>query len=120
MTTPFTLQGSLSTGSSELRALSVVGSFSSKAEFELVLTGSGTATVDFGTVTNGAKVVHVEVDEETTDPVIVRFNGSVTGGIQVSAGGYIDIGNPAPDVDGVLSMDIDYTSNVVVTVVLLG
>lgn len=123
---PFTLTGSLSfppddgVVASE-RVFSAVGSFESKAEFKYELTGAGTRTVNFGTIdTNGAKAILIEVMVGAVDPVMVRFNGSVTGGVQLSAGGSISYANPTPDTDGVLSMEIDHTAAATVKVAILG
>lgn len=126
MAVPFTLTGSLSFPPDDgvapaERLISAVGSFESKAEFTLKLTGTGTQVVHFGTIdTNGAKAVQIEVDVGAVAPVLVRFNGSVTGGLQLSAGGGFTYANPTPDTDGVLSMEIDHTDAATVKVTVLG
>lgn len=123
---PFSLNGVLNYPSDDDdepadQSFSQTGSFDSEAKFRLVCTGVGTKTVSFGTIdTNGAKVLRVEVNVGALAPVMCRFNGSSTGGIQVSAGGIIIVSNPTPDTDGILSMEVDHTDAAVVKVTVLG
>lgn len=103
----------------------VAGTFESKVDLDLVLTGSGTQTVDFGSIaTNGAKVVQIEVDPDSSPaaaPVNVQFNGAgAPGNIEISPGGHMNITNPNPTAGGILSMDIVHTTNACVHVRILG
>lgn len=129
MSTPFTITGSLNLpGDSGLPAdpipLSASGSFDSEAKGRLVLTGSGTHSVDMGTLpAEGAKAILIKVDPAiapaVVSPVIVRMNGSATGGIELAAGGMYLMNNPAPDA-GITQVDIDYITSCVVRVWVLG
>ena len=123
---PFSLTGVLSYPSDDddeaaEQSFSQTGSFNSEAKFRLVCTGTGTKSVSFGTIdTNGAKILRIEVNVGAPAPVMCRFNGSSTGGLQISAGGVIICSNPTPDTDGILSMDVDHTDDAVVKVTVLG
>ena len=99
--------------------------FESSATFTYNLTGSSTRTVDFGTITpNGAKMVQIEVDTDTSpsaQPVMIQFNGGGTAGqVEVAQGGFISIGSPSPTAGGLLSMDLVHATDAVVRVRLLG
>lgn len=96
-------------------------SFSSEADFVFNLTGSGTKAVNLGTTeTPGLKGLLIKIDSSATAaPILVKINSSATGGIEISPGGFILYGNPAP-VAGVLSLDIVYTTPCVVRIWALG
>jgi hypothetical protein len=123
---PFSLNGVLQYPSDDDdnpadQSFSYTGSFDSEAKFRLVLSGAGTKAVSFGTIdTNGAKALRIEVNVGALAPVMIRFNGSATGGVQLSAGGILICANPTPDTDGILSMEVDYTDAAVVKVSVLG
>jgi hypothetical protein len=76
------------------RAFSQSGSFTSKAEYEYVLTGAGTQIVDFGSVTK-AKAVLIDVHADSAAPVNVIFNGG-TEPIEISPGGFAALASPTP------------------------
>lgn len=119
MSVAFSLQGALayppaSGQPAASRPFSVSGNFDSKAEAELVLTGSGTATIGFGTVLL-AKAILVSVQ---LSAVLLKLNGSDEG-IEVAAGGFLAYSNPTPDV-GIESLDIDYTADAKIQVYILG
>lgn len=127
MSTPFTALSSLTYPPDDgedarTRSNTVSSSYTEKAEFKLVLTGSGTHSVDFGSIdTNGAKAIQVEADAANTAAVMVQLNGGGAGGqLEVSAGGHFDLASPSPTTNGVLSMDIVHTVDSTVWVRILG
>ncbi len=128
--TPYTISGALNyppdAGAAAVdRTFGGSGNFESKTEATYVLTGAGTQSVDFGTITtNGAKAVLVELDADPSPsaaPVNVQFNGGgAPGQLEISPGGHFDYHNPVPTAGGVLSMDIVHTTNACVRVRVLG
>ena len=129
--TPFTSAVSLTyppdDGAADVsRSNSVSGTYQHEAGGRFVLTGAGTQTVDFGSIsTVGAKVIHIEVEPVaaggTAAPVNIQFNGAgAPGNIEISQGGHIEIANPVPSAGGILSMDIVHTQDACVTVRILG
>jgi hypothetical protein len=52
-------------------------------------------------------------------PISVQVNGSATGQVEISGGGFLVLGSPTPS-SGITSLDIVYTNNVTVRVLLLG
>lgn len=100
---------------------SVSSSFESQAEFRLSLTGSGSHTMDLGTLgAPGVKGLLVMVESSTTAaPVTVLLNGSVTGGTEISPGGFLLVGNPSP-VAGITGVELVHTTAVTVRVWALG
>lgn len=129
VTAPFTYQAQLQYPPDVGSPMSVIpvsmsGTFESEATFVYKLTGAGTQLVDFGTITpNGAKLISVEVDPDSSpaaQPVQIAFNGSITGTVEVSPGGFMTIGNPKPDLAGVLQMGIIYAATTCVRVRVLG
>ncbi len=125
-TAPYTLSGSLSfppdTGQPVVPLpFSASGNFTSKSEELLNLTGSGTKSVDVGTVPGaGAKAILIKMDPgQGLSPIMVKVNGSSTGQIEVSPGGFVVISNPNP-VAGITSLDIIYASAATVRITVLG
>jgi hypothetical protein len=121
MSKAFSFQGSLSyppdAGQpSVLRALSQSGSFTSKVEQELVLTGAGTEVVDFGSVAN-AKLFMVKVRSDSVVPVGLVFNAG-SEQLEVSPGGFAVIGSPAPSA-GITDLSIVHTDDANVDVYIL-
>ena len=106
----------------ETIGINFVGQHGPRSEQVLILTGSGTHVLSFGTVASpGAKLLLVMVDSDiSAQPVNLRFNsGSAGGQAEVSPGGFLVIGSPNP-VSGITSLSIVYASNVVVRVWILG
>jgi hypothetical protein len=125
-TAPYTLSGTLSfppdTGQPVVPLpFSASGNFTSKEEALLNLSGSGTKSVDVGTIPGaGAKAIMIKVDAGTgLSPIMVKVNGSATGVIEVSPGGFVVISNPNP-VAGITQLDIVYASAATVRITLLG
>lgn len=129
MSVPYQVAGSLTfppdTGAPNLVVqTSGSGQFASRQDGVLNLTGSGNKSVPFGTIPGtGAKGILIEVDPDPAPParapVIVKVNGSSTGGIEVAPGGSIVIHNPKPS-SGITQLDIAYTTDNVVRYWLLG
>ena len=94
--------------------------FESQVELRLSLTGSGTKAVDVGSIgAPGAKMMFLMVEASTAGgSVVIRLNGEVTGGVQVSAGGFFMVASPTPTA-GITEVDIVYTSSVTVRLWLL-
>jgi len=68
----------------------------------------------------GAKMVLIKVDPgAAVDPVVVRVNGSVTGGLELAAGGLLLVSNPAPAA-GITALSIVYATTCIVRVWVLG
>ena len=121
MSKAFSFSGSLNyppdTGQpSAARAFSQSGSFDSKVEKELVLTGAGTQTVDFGSVAK-AKAILVEVRADSAAPVSLIFNAGAEQ-IEVSPGGFVAISSPTPST-GITGLDIVHTDDAKVDVYIL-
>lgn len=127
VTTPFVLSGSLSyppdTGEASAdRPFSLAGSFTQEAEFTYVFAGAGTQTVDFGSISVGAKAILVEVDPDSSPaaaPVNITFNGG-TDTLELTPGGFFCLGSPSPTGSGITSMAVAYTSACCVRVRVLG
>lgn len=125
MSTPFSLEAKLLLPPDvglppDPIALSVSSQFDSEADFVLKLTASGTKAVPLGTAdVPGLKGLFIKVDASSTaQPVIVRFNGALTG-IEISPGGGFSYASPNP-VDGITQLDIDFATAVTVRVWALG
>jgi hypothetical protein len=95
--------------------------FDNQTEYRLSLSGSGTKVLDLGSVgAPGAKGLMILVEASSTAaPVEVRLNGSATGGVEVSPGGLMVVGNPSP-VSGITAVSLVYTTAVTVRIWLLG
>jgi hypothetical protein len=129
MSAPYTISGTLTfppdTGAANLPiAFSGSGQFTSRPADVLNLTGTGTEPLNLGTIpAAGAKAVLIEVDPDTNPPtktpVIIKVNGSATGGIEIAPGGCALIHNPSP-VAGITALDAVYTSANVVRYWILG
>lgn len=122
MATPFSFSGSLNLPGgpglpNDPIPISMSSSFDNEASFRFVLTGSGTKSVNLGTIGSpGIKGLLIEVEASATAaPVIVKLNGSATGGAEVSAGGFYAFGSPLP-VSGIIQLDLVYTTAVNVRV----
>ncbi len=102
---------------------SASGNFKSRPADILELTGTGSKSVNFGTVPiAGAKAILIEVDADSTGlktPVLVKVNSSVTGKIEIAPGGFVAICNPVP-VAGISALDIEHTSDNTVRIWILG
>jgi hypothetical protein len=126
MITPFAIAAALQLpGDSGLPPdpipFNVSSSFASEADVILQLTGTGTQVVGFGSVVApGAKCIGIKVDPGTSvQPVIATFNGSSTGGLELSSGAMLLYANPNPSA-GVTSMSLAYTTSCTVRVWVLG
>jgi hypothetical protein len=94
------------------------GSSSNKAAFQFSLTGSGSQSVDLGTIA-GVKALLIEVGTGIgAQPVGVKVNGSADA-IEISPGGFMVLSSPSPST-GITQLDIDYTSDISVNLVALG
>jgi hypothetical protein len=93
-----------------------------RSEQVLVLTGSGTKTVDFGTIGTGLKVAVIEVVTGTgAAPVMCRWNGGGSvGAVEISPGGCMAVGSPNPTSDGLTALELVYTANSTVKLWLYG
>lgn len=81
-------------------------------------TGSGTKSLDFGTIgAAGAKFLFVGVDTGVgAAPILCQVNGGdLVGAEEISPGGWKQLTSPSP-VDGVTSLLITYTASVTVRV----
>lgn len=95
--------------------------YSSKSEFEYELpAGPGSQVVNFGSMpAAGAKAVLVVYEPKTAAPPVLVTVNAGNQPIELSTGGFLLIGSPAP-VAGVLSMSLAYTGAGRVRVWLLG
>lgn len=98
----------------------IVAQCQSEEGGRLVLTGSGTKVVSFGTVGSpGAKLVLIEYLTGTAAaPLELAFNSSSTP-LELSPGGFLAYGSPTPQA-GITSLTITYTSDCTLRVRLLG
>lgn len=126
MSTPFSLEAKLLLPPDvglppDPIALAVSNQFDSEADFVFQLTGSGTKSVDLGSIASpGIKGLLIKVDSSATaSPIVVKINGSSTGGIEISPGGGIGYASPSPQA-GITQLDIVYTTAVTVRIWALG
>lgn len=124
-TNPFSITGALSFPPDEGQSpvpvqLNLSGVFTQVADQRLVMVGSGTQAVSFGTIaTPGVKAMLIEYDAAGGSAAVnVRFNGG-TDDIELKPGGFILYGNPAP-ANGITSISLAHTADAVVRVRLLG
>jgi len=96
------------------------GTANSVVRYALDLVGSGTKTLDFGTIpAAGPKLIFVKVEPGAgVAPILARINGG-TVAEEVSAGGAKMLVSPSP-VAGASSMTIEHTTNASVSVLVLG
>ncbi len=99
------------------RPFSISGNYDSKVEEDLQLTGAGTQSVGFGTVT-GVKAMLLEVDPASLAPVNLLINGSADP-IEVAPGGFVAYSNPVPG-SPITSIDVVHTMDARVQIRLLG
>jgi hypothetical protein len=126
MSTPFTLDAKLLLPPDvglppDPIALSVASQFDSEADFVFKLTGTGTKAVNLGSIASpGIKGLFIKVDAgASVQPILVKINGSSTGGIEISAGGGLGFASPNPAA-GITQLDITFASDVTVRVWALG
>jgi hypothetical protein len=94
------------------------GSFTSLMDERLVLTGPGTTSVSFGSVT-GAKILLLEYEVTTgAVAIILHLNGS-TDDLELTPGGFLLFGSPNPQT-GLSSLSLEITADAVVRVRVLG
>lgn len=127
---PFTINGSLSfppdEGQQQVAVpFGLAGNYKAITDMRLTLSGSGTQVVPFASVGSpGAKVVLVEYElpvgaaAQTAQPIQLHLNGG-SEDIELSPGGFLIMGNPAPAV-GITSLSLDYSSEATVRVRLMG
>lgn len=127
MSTPFVAQSILTYPPDDgeaavARSNTVSSSYAEKTEADLVLTGSGTHSVCFGSLdTTGAKAIQIEMDETNTAAVMVQVNsGGTSGQVEVSAGGCWKLSSPSPTALGVLAIDLVHTVDAKVKIRILG
>ena len=125
MSTPYSISGAFSyPPDASLPAdpipVSGSGSFDHEASTVLKLSGSGSKVVDMGTIpATGAKALLIKLDAGSgVSPIDVTFSGADTP-IQIAAGGFILVSNPAPTT-GVDAITIDYTTGCTVRIWALG
>lgn len=102
--------------------LSLTTQYDHLTKHRLTFTGSGSKSVDFGSLATGAKAVLVTVDADTSPsaaPITFAVNGG-TDAIEVSPGGFALLGSPSPTASGITAMDITYTASVKMYVWIFG
>lgn len=129
MPTPFAFQGTLQLPPDSSLPQDPIGfgmsaQFTSKAEYILQLTGSGTKTLDLGTLGSpGAKGYLIKVEATPSVgalPITVRLNGAgAPGEEEIAPGGFKAVGNPSP-VSGVTQITIVWQSDCRVSIWVLG
>lgn len=129
MGAPFSTQGTLNLpGAPGLPAdplpFGFAGQYDAKANFEYLLPAlAGSKVVDVGSIpVVGAKfmlVVLEDVDANTPSPPILITTNASSHPIEVTAGGFMCVGNPSPTA-GITSLSIAYTGAGKVRVWLLG
>lgn len=87
------------------------GQYISLAQFVLQPSTTGSKTIDLGTIgAPGAKAVLITLDAGVgVSPVVVTINSSSTGGIEISSGGFMAVGNPTPSA-GITVLTFTYTT----------
>lgn len=96
------------------------GTYTSVTDTKLVMPGSGTQVVPFGTVGSpGAKAVVLEYESaQGASPIKLRFN-SGTDELELAPGGFFVYASPTPAV-GLTSMSIVRTTDATVRVRVFG
>ena len=97
------------------------GTFTHKSEQELVLTGSGTQEVSFGSIpASGAKLLFVEYPLESVSNAVInmQINGSEDN-VPLFPGGSLLISNPNPSVSGITALSLVHTAAATVRVTAL-
>jgi hypothetical protein len=97
------------------------GTFTHKSEQELVLSGSGTQVVSFGSIpSTGAKLLFVEYPQESVSNAVInlRINGSEDD-IPLFPGGSLLISNPSPTGTGITALSLVHTAVATVRVTAL-
>lgn len=97
------------------------GTFTHKSEQELILSGSGTQVVSFGTIpSTGAKLLFIEYPQESTSNAVInmRINGS-SDNVPLFPGGSMLLSAPTPTGTGITSLSLVYTAAATVRVLAL-
>ncbi len=126
MSTPYSVSGAFSYPAdaslpADAIALTGAGSFDHEASAVLKLTGTGTKTVDMGTIPSaGAKALLVKVDANSVPglTVLVAINGG-TQPVEIAAGGFLFLSNPVP-ASGVATVSLTHSGSCTVRVWALG
>lgn len=84
----------------------------------LSLSGSGTKSVDLGTVSDYKLLIISQDADSEGDAVTIKFDGASVGNIQISPGGFIIIANPTAQTAPTIS--IVHTADAVVRLWALG
>lgn len=102
--------------------LTLASSYDHRAAYRLEFTGSGTKTLDLGTLgPNGAKLLVVSVDQDVSPaalPVSLLINGGDP--IEVSQGGFLVLASPKPTAAGALTLGITHPTTAKLNVWVLG
>ena len=101
--------------------LTFAGVFDQEESFKIDIGAAGDVDVPLVAVpAAGAKLYLIKLDAgEDVEPILVKRNGSVTGGDEISAGGFILVSNPTPDT-GTTSLLITAASACTVRIWALG
>src|SRR5690606_37990795 len=97
------------------------GTFIHKSDQELVLTGSGTQEVSFGSIpSSGAKLLFIEYPQESASNAVIELliNGSEDG-IPLFPGGCVVMSNPSPSGAGITALSLVHTAAATVKVLAL-
>ena len=97
------------------------GTFTHKSEQELVLSGSGTQEVSFGSIpASGAKLLFVEYPLESVSNAVInmQINGSEDN-VPLFPGGSLLISNPNSSVSGITALSLVHTAAATVRVTAL-
>lgn len=92
------------------------------------LTGSGSKTVDLGSIGddgNGAKALIVKVSKppvnpNAAQPITIEVNGSSTGFIEIAPEGMVVFGSSNPTTQGLLGLTLNHTTNIIVELWVYG
>lgn len=102
---------------------SFVAAYDHRACYRLEFTGSGTKSLDLGTLgPTGAKLLIITVDADASpaaQPVLVAIN-SATPGVEVSPGGFMSVASPKPTAAGALTIGLTHTTSAKMNVWVFG
>lgn len=95
------------------------GVFTTQVAYDLNFTGSGTKSLDLGSIGNaGAKLLMVKVAVSSEAAIVVKLNGENTGH-EVSPNGFLLLVSPDPS-SGITAVSLTYSDTSRVWVRLLG
>lgn len=127
MSTPFSFAGTLKVPldagiPEEMLSVLFSSAYDQYCLSKMDLVSAGTKSVPFGNLgAPGAKLVLIKVDASpTAAPIQLRWNGGAALGQQeLAPGGFLILGSNVP-VAGMTSLDIVFTTNVTVRVLVFG